>query len=438
MRTALAAVVLSAALAGCCRRGPSLAAVPEQADTFLQNGADTITAKFTQRPAIVDILFVVDNSPSMCSKQAALEAAFSGFLDAIGQQQFDFHVGVTTTDFQNPQFQGRLVAGPSGHPILDSTMSTAQLQQYFTEDVKAVGTAGATQSQPLLAAAVALQPPLTTGANQGFLRDSASLAVIVVTDEDDYSLTLPPSNPIEDPMPHYFTRLFLGLKGPGNDGLVTVSAISGFDPTSNPPTAADCSVPAANPAGCVDGNNDGSAAARLLAVVQGTSGVAQSICQSDFATLLSNLGRLIGGLSRRFDISSAPVGQDFQASSLTVVVTPPGGQPQTIPQNDQTGWHYDASAKSVEFIGSYAPPPGAQVTITYAALQAQFKLSHQPLQSSLQVTVTPKGGTAKTVPPSSQDPIHGWTYDPPSQSVIFPPANLPPLGSTIEVDYQIQ
>lgn len=429
----LACASLVFASAGCCRQ-TVLTNVSGQSDTFVQKGGDAITATFTQRPAIVDILFVVDNSPSMCAKQHELEQNFASFIQAIQQQQLDFHVGVTTTDFTNKQFQGRLVAGPSGVKVI--TPQTPNLTSVFTENVQAVGVAGATDSEPLLAAAVAVQDPLASGDNAGFLRQDASLAIILVTDEDDYSLTIPPQNPIEDPMPRYFTRLFGGIKGPGNDGLVTVSGIVGADPSSG--SASDCNVSGAADQSCVDDDLSASAANRILAVVKGTNGIAQSICTTDFATLLGSLGQLIGGLTRRFDLSGAPLGETLQQGSLTVVVTPPGGSPQTVPQSDQNGWHYDPTAQSVEFIGSYAPPPGSKVQITYETLQSSFKLSHPAAANTLVVTVTQKGGKAQTIPPASQDPTAGFVYDPSTQSIVFPPANIPPLGSTIEADYSFQ
>ncbi|MHB1845084.1 MAG: hypothetical protein ACYCWW_09650 [Deltaproteobacteria bacterium] len=429
-RSTIVCLALASALAPACKN-TKLTTVSGQSDTFVQSAANAVTSTFTQRPALVDILFVVDNSPSMCAKQHELEQNFTSFIQVIQTQQIDFHVGVVTTDFTSSQFQGRLVAGPSGVKVI--TTQTTNAAAIFTENVQAVGVTGSADSEPLLAAAVAVQDPLASGDNAGFLRTDAALAVILVTDEDDYSLTIPPQNPIEDPMPHYFTRLFGGLKGPGNDGLITVSGIIGVDPTSG--QAADCNVAGAVDQNCVDDDLSANAATRILGVITGTHGVAQSICSSNFATLLANLGQLIGGLSRRFDITGAPIGQTIQSGSLTVVVTPPGGTPTTVPQDDVNGWHYDPTAQSVEFIGSYAPPPGSKVVITYATLQSSFKLSHPAAADTITVSVTPKGGAAQSVPPASKSATLGWVYDSPSQSVVFPPTNIPPLGSTIEVDY---
>jgi hypothetical protein len=431
------ALLLLTALAA-CHGSSNLTAIVEQNDTFLQNGSNGYTAKFTQPPALVDILFVVNNSPSMCAKQQELVTNFQGVIQSLETEQLDFHIGVTTGDFTDPTFQGNLVAGAGDPTVLTSAAldAGADIAQEFADNVATVGVTGSPDSQPLLAAAVALQEPLVSTTNAGFLRSNAALAIVIVDDQDDYSLALPPANPAEDPMPYYFSRVFLGLKGPGNDGLVTVSAIVGADPQTGLP--ADCDVQGAADQSCIYSDYSADAANRILAVVSATSGVPQSICQSSFGPLLSSLGAAIGGLSRRFNLSATPLGEDFEASSITVVVTPPGGTAQTISQSDQTGWHYDPTSQSVEFIGSYAPPAGSQILITYATLQASFKLTHPAAPGTITVTVTPQGQAAITVPAASGDGGVGWSYDSGSQSIDFSPAALPPLGATLEVSYEIE
>ena len=66
--------------------------------------------------------------------------------------------------------------------------------------------------------------------NQGFLREQASLFLIMVSDEDDKSY-----GPVA-----YYNRLFEGYKGPGNEALISVSAIVSLpqqdaDPEEDPP-----------------------------------------------------------------------------------------------------------------------------------------------------------------------------------------------------------
>lgn len=53
----------------------------------------------------VDILWVVDNSGSMCQEQKVLRDNFAKFIDELNQTNLDFHIGLTTTDM-NPKGTG--------------------------------------------------------------------------------------------------------------------------------------------------------------------------------------------------------------------------------------------------------------------------------------------------------------------------------------------
>jgi hypothetical protein len=49
----------------------------------------------------VDILWVIDNSGSMCQEQKAIRDNFTTFIDQIASQNIDFQIGVTTTDMSD-------------------------------------------------------------------------------------------------------------------------------------------------------------------------------------------------------------------------------------------------------------------------------------------------------------------------------------------------
>ncbi|MFB6263446.1 MAG: hypothetical protein ABEL76_07465 [Bradymonadaceae bacterium] len=67
----------------------------------------------------VDILWVIDNSGSMCQEQREIRANFRDFIDQLEKNPVDFHIGVTTTHFQEvSQIEpvakpGRLQSTPS-------------------------------------------------------------------------------------------------------------------------------------------------------------------------------------------------------------------------------------------------------------------------------------------------------------------------------------
>ena len=59
-----------------------------------------------------------------------------------------------------------------------------------------------------------------------------------------------------------------------------------------------------------------------------------------FALLLD--GRALGDWSYRVEVNGAP-----------------------IPRNATSGWTYDGGTRSIQFLGNYVPPPGAEVRVRY-------------------------------------------------------------------------
>lgn len=137
--------------------------------------------------AKIDILFIVDDSGSMSSFQDRLAQNAQLFIDRFFQTKFiDYHIGVTTSslnDFGSVADGGRLnvVSGlnhvdrntPDGNRIL------AQMMR--------VGTGGSVTEQFFSIHMQALSQSLTLGSNSGFYRESANLAIFVLTDTEDQS-----------------------------------------------------------------------------------------------------------------------------------------------------------------------------------------------------------------------------------------------------------
>jgi hypothetical protein len=167
----------------------------------------------------LDLLFVVDDSPSMLDKQTNLTANFPSFLDrlqAVPGGLPNLHVGVVTTDM-GTKASGSSIPGPSigqiGQGGCSGTGKSGVLQigdapvnGRFLVDLDAPG-GGRTQNysgtladafgamaragaggcgfeQPLAAMRAALD---NNAANAGFLRPEAMLGVVFLADEDDCS-----------------------------------------------------------------------------------------------------------------------------------------------------------------------------------------------------------------------------------------------------------
>jgi hypothetical protein len=164
-------------------------------------------------PTDIDVLFVIDNSPGMLSKQSALMDAVPAFLEAV-ECRFgvlpNLHVGVISTDLgagpwgiagcsgngdngvlQNaPRIGG--CSPPAGKYISDIddgaggriTNYTGTLAGTFS-CIAQLGATGCGFEQPLDAMRRALNG--SNPENSGFLRSEATLAVFFLSDEDDCS-----------------------------------------------------------------------------------------------------------------------------------------------------------------------------------------------------------------------------------------------------------
>jgi len=168
----------------------------------------------------VDILVMVDDSPSTQDKTANLRASFPALidtLDALPGGRPDLHIGVITSDVGTKGFADDIAGPPvgggvgmcanrgkagalqtQGSPLVTGnfisdiasgsgrvTNYTGTLADAFSA-IAAVGAAGCGFEQPLHAIQLALAPD--NAANAGFLRSEANLLLVILSDEDDCSI----------------------------------------------------------------------------------------------------------------------------------------------------------------------------------------------------------------------------------------------------------
>ena len=129
-------------------------------------------------PAAVDVLLVVDNDLSMADAQSALSLQAWALLDPLMFPGSETHIGVISTDMDDPTQQGRLQGD-----WIDAADATA-----FDDLALAVqlGTDGSATSRPYDAAYAAISGDAASD-NPGFYRPSANLLVIVLSDDVDQS-----------------------------------------------------------------------------------------------------------------------------------------------------------------------------------------------------------------------------------------------------------
>ncbi|MDB4962076.1 MAG: hypothetical protein JWP01_2075 [Myxococcales bacterium] len=171
----------------------------------------------------VDILFVIDDSPSMADKQANLSTNFPNFINVLNTIQGglpDVHIGIVSSDVGtkatqdaapgpaigqignggcsgtgksgNLQIYGAPVTSPYISDIASGTTGTrirnytGNLDAVFGQMARGAGAGGCGFEQHLEAMKRALN---NNPANAGFLRPDAYLAVIFIVDEDDCSMS---------------------------------------------------------------------------------------------------------------------------------------------------------------------------------------------------------------------------------------------------------
>ncbi len=169
----------------------------------------------------VDLLFVIDDSPSMLDKQTNLKNAFPAFVVELSGLEGglpNVHIGVISPDLgsrgaQDAQPGPGIGSGPGsctgdGKAGSLQTNGTNLVTGNFISDTKeadgtrtanysgtlanafsaiaSLGGAGCGFEQPLQAARNAIE---NNAGNVGFVRPNASLAIILVTDEDDCSMS---------------------------------------------------------------------------------------------------------------------------------------------------------------------------------------------------------------------------------------------------------
>lgn len=186
--------------------------------TTVVGGLQEVASMHTNPNRNLDILFVIDNSPSTADKQARLAAAFPQMIDVLSQVAGgipDLHIGVVTSDMgtsssgtaPGPAVGSVGAGGCAGRGEDGVLRKTSAMNAVYLSDVRGadgsrvknyqgelrdvfgelahVGDTGCGFEQHLAAMKRALGNP----ANNGFLRPEANLAVVIVADEDDCSLS---------------------------------------------------------------------------------------------------------------------------------------------------------------------------------------------------------------------------------------------------------
>ncbi len=208
MRTRHLGIIVASLVPACSEPPPSIST------PFPPAPIERLTFPAAPRREL-DLLFVIDNAGSVWEAQAAVASSLGGLLATLERglgTRADLHIGVVSTDM------GTLgvtfgACSPPGRPAgddgallrngcagIDGTFLRDVARPDGTRDVNYVGelterfgcmarlgTAGCAVEAPLGALDRALAP----GRNPGFVRAGSTLAVVLVTNEDDCTFTDP-------------------------------------------------------------------------------------------------------------------------------------------------------------------------------------------------------------------------------------------------------
>jgi hypothetical protein len=268
---------------------------------------------------ILDIIFVIDNSGSMAMFQHELSNQMTAFMNVFLATGADFHLSFITTDRGYLQCSGVVC-------WIDNSFATPV--DWAQGIISQISVGGSPYEKGIEMAQRALQnTDYDTGAGPGtsFWRNDATLVVIYVSDEPDFSLGTWTA----------YTNFFDALK-PNIDMMRHFGVIGDF------------------PSGCTWTNglyqrNVGFGAG-YYNMTQRYNGDWYSICATDWGNQMQDLADTVS--TRRTFTLDEP---DPIAESITVLVN---GQ-------TATGWSYDPVGNAVVFAEDSVPEPSQTITIEY-------------------------------------------------------------------------
>ena len=237
--------------------------------------------------------------------------------DLLAAAGVSWHVGVVGTDMADEE-AGWLL----GQPWV-FTSSSGDLVAHL-QSVLVTVEAGVAPEAGLAAAITALELSEPGGPNEGFRREDASLHLVFVSDADDASDAVVSGDPVQAML----DRLTIEAV---NDLPALASAVVGDTPL-----------------GCTSGLGNALPGLRYVEVAEATEGKVVSICASDFAPIIEDLGNASVVLDSRFVLQQTPV-------SDVVTVSVDGER--------VTGWTLEPAVPSVRF--DVPPVAGSVVVITY-------------------------------------------------------------------------
>ncbi|MBY0314437.1 MAG: hypothetical protein K2Q26_02890 [Bdellovibrionales bacterium] len=348
LNSAVVVAGLSLALGACSGKNFDLA---------LDANGFTQTSKSSSVP--IDILWVVDNSGSMETSQNMVANNIASFINKFRTTNFDYQIAVTTSEAYRSIAPFNQAA--SWSLFRDGTDATSHtgvflinpqtpnLETVFQINVRQ-GIAGSGDERTFDSMVAALSNPTNLAS---FPRPGAFLAVIFLTDEEDFSHSgtaniqqLPDgsNNVITDPRLTPISSYLSFLDGLTNSTETqknyVVNTIAIFDDACRNQLATTFT-----------GRR---VAARHGQLTDATGGVKASLCD-DFSGIMSSLTDTILELSSKFTLSREP-----NPSTIEILVNG-----VLVPSSH---WVYNATENSIYFVAEHIPPASSSINVRFLPL----------------------------------------------------------------------
>lgn len=339
--------ILLALLAGVCMWGCSeqVFYLPSEQQVFQQNRSSL--------NRVLDVLWVIDNSGSMETSQANLATNLNSFIDGFVRRSLSFKMAFTTSDSYLSLFSGNWADsnfrdggdtyGHSGVPII--TDQTPNIQDVFLKNARP-GINGKGDERVFQS----IQQSLINPNNQNFLRPESFFAIIIISDEDDFSwdgstdISPSYSHVGLHPVSRYVNFLDTFTGSVPDNRRYNVSTISIMDTAClnllKPPTNASQKI-----------------GLRYMDIVDATNGHKGSLCEN-FADTLNKISGKILELLTQFPLNRTP-----DIATIKVIV-----DNKEIPESATDGWTYNSAQNSIYFHGNSVPAEGQSVVINYNPL----------------------------------------------------------------------
>jgi hypothetical protein len=259
----------------------------------------SVEVKAVAKPK-VDILVVIDNSPSMDTEQRNMAARFHSFVDQLNG--LDWQLAITTTDLTGDAAlgDGRLIefAGNIKGKVLNSTMDLNDVKDSFAKSIQR-SEKGYWEEQGIAATYRALERSRSprdreSRGNVALVRSDAALAVIVITDADES----PFMDFIGRPQPTIRNSpaglaKFIKKTWGGTKNFVFHSIIV-RDGDSD----------------CLGKDGNETYGLAYAALSRMTNGIIGNVCESDYGSQLKVMGEKVQGLVRTIRLDCSPADAD--------------------------------------------------------------------------------------------------------------------------------